>query len=147
MSQVYLDIKPQVNKYSKSIVKKTLFEFSLQIDLSYLLYLPKKWNILNLIFLIDDLSTPYCDNFSQDGTEMCRGRLDDFGTILSPAFRAATVFVGIAVIISIICIIAFILFFMCRYVHCIKIILHRWNTNNLAKLARGRNNVDPIQVF
>ena len=40
---------------------------------------------------------------------------DDFGTILSPAFRAATVFVGIAVIISIICIISFILFFMCRY--------------------------------
>lgn len=51
---------------------------------------------------------------SQDGAEICRGRLDDFGTILSPAFRAATVFVGIAVIISIICIIAFVLFFMCR---------------------------------
>ena len=53
-------------------------------------------------------------NFSQDGTDICRGRLDDFGTILSPAFRAATVFVGIAVIISILCIISFILFFMCR---------------------------------
>jgi len=51
---------------------------------------------------------------SQDGTEICRGRLDDFGTILSPAFRAATVFVGISVIISIICIISFVLFFMCR---------------------------------
>merc|ERR1712014_269296 len=51
---------------------------------------------------------------SQDGTDICRGRLDDFGTILSPAFRAATVFVGIAVIISILCIISFILFFMCR---------------------------------
>ena len=55
-------------------------------------------------------------NFSQDGTDICRGRLDDFGTILSPAFRAATVFVGIAVIISILCIISFILFFMCRLV-------------------------------
>ena len=56
-------------------------------------------------------------NFSQDGTEICRGRLDDFGTILSPAFRAATVFVGISVIISILCIISFVLFFMCRFVH------------------------------
>merc|ERR1712061_94461 len=26
---------------------------------------------------------------SQDGTEICRGRLDDFGTILSPAFHGA----------------------------------------------------------
>merc|ERR1711892_1037438 len=51
---------------------------------------------------------------SQDGREICRGRLDDFGTILSPAFRAATVFTGLAVIISILCIVAFVLFFMCR---------------------------------
>jgi len=51
---------------------------------------------------------------SQDGREICRGRLDDFGTILSPAFRAATVFTGLAVITSILCIIAFVLFFMCR---------------------------------
>ena len=63
----------------------------------------------------------FSDNFSQDGTEICRGRLDDFGTILSPAFRAATVFVGIAVIISIICIIAFVLFFMCRYISSITL--------------------------
>ena len=64
-------------------------------------------------FLSPELCILFC---SQDGTEICRGRLDDFGTILSPAFRAATVFVGIAVIISIITIIAFVLFFMCRYV-------------------------------
>jgi len=51
---------------------------------------------------------------SQDGREICRGRLDDFGTILSPAFRAATVFTGLAVIISILCVVAFVLFFMCR---------------------------------
>eukprot|EP00090_Calanus_glacialis_P015447 TRINITY_DN2438_c0_g1_i1.p1 TRINITY_DN2438_c0_g1~~TRINITY_DN2438_c0_g1_i1.p1 ORF type:complete len:287 (-),score=77.80 TRINITY_DN2438_c0_g1_i1:108-968(-) len=51
---------------------------------------------------------------SQDGREICRGRLDDFGTILSPAFRAATVFTGLAVIISILCVVALVLFFMCR---------------------------------
>ena len=69
--------------------------------------------------------------FSQDGTEICRGRLDDFGTILSPAFRAATVFVGISVIISIICIISFVLFFMCRY-HCIATI----NTSPLSVIHK-----------
>jgi len=51
---------------------------------------------------------------SQDGREICRGRLDDFSTILSPAFRAATVFTGLAVIIIILTVIAFVLFFMCR---------------------------------
>merc|ERR1711892_272631 len=51
---------------------------------------------------------------SQDGREICRGRLDDFGTILSPAFRAATVFTGLACIIAILCVVAFVLFFMCR---------------------------------
>ncbi|XP_023334885.1 sorting nexin lst-4 [Eurytemora carolleeae] len=50
---------------------------------------------------------------SQDGREICRGRLDDFSSILSPAFRAATVFVGIAVIIILICILAMVLFLMC----------------------------------
>ena len=64
-------------------------------------------------------------NFSQDGTEICRGRLDDFGTILSPAFRAATVFVGISVIISILCIISFVLFFMCRFFHLFNQHLHK----------------------
>lgn len=50
---------------------------------------------------------------SQDGREICRGRLDDFSSILSPAFRAATVFIGIAVIIILLCIVALVLFFMC----------------------------------
>jgi len=40
--------------------------------------------------------------------------LDEFSTVLSPAFRAATVFTGLAVIIIVLCIIAFVLFFMCR---------------------------------
>jgi len=51
---------------------------------------------------------------SQDGREICRGRLDDFETILSPAFRAATLFIGLAVIISLLCVVALVLFFMCR---------------------------------
>jgi len=51
---------------------------------------------------------------TQDNQRICRGRLDEFSTILSPAFRAATVFTGLAVIIIILCIIAFVLFFMCR---------------------------------
>ena len=71
---------------------------------------------LSVLFGLNTLEQSLTNlNFSQDGTDICRGRLDDFGTILSPAFRAATVFVGIAVIISILCIISFILFFMCRY--------------------------------
>jgi len=51
---------------------------------------------------------------NQDNQRICRGRLDEFSTILSPAFRAATVFTGLAAIIIIFCIIAFVLFFMCR---------------------------------
>ena len=54
------------------------------------------------------------NNFSQDGREICRGRLDDFGTILSPAFRAATVFTGLSAITGILCVVALVLFFMCR---------------------------------
>jgi len=50
---------------------------------------------------------------SHDGREICRGRLEDFSTILSPAFRAATVFVGLAVITIVLCILALVLFFMC----------------------------------
>lgn len=51
---------------------------------------------------------------SQDGSEICRGRLNDFSSILSPAFRAASVFVGLSVIIIVLCIVALILFFMCN---------------------------------
>jgi len=40
----------------------------------------------------------------------CVGRLDDFASILSPAFRAATVFVGISVIVAVIAVMAMILF-------------------------------------
>jgi len=50
----------------------------------------------------------------RDGRDMCHGRLDSFSSILSPAFRAATVFCGLANISSILAILAFLLFLMCR---------------------------------
>ncbi|CAG0881193.1 unnamed protein product [Darwinula stevensoni] len=52
---------------------------------------------------------------SHDGqTLACRGRLQDFASILSPAFRAATVFTGLSVLITFLCICAMLLFFFVR---------------------------------
>ncbi|XP_013778951.1 lipoma HMGIC fusion partner-like 3 protein [Limulus polyphemus] len=49
----------------------------------------------------------------QDGQDVaCEGRLDDFNTIASPAFRAATVFVGLSVIVILLCICCMLLFFV-----------------------------------
>jgi len=53
------------------------------------------------------------DSFSssQPAEEViCIGQLDNFASILSPAFRAATVFVGLAVIVGILSVIALLLF-------------------------------------
>ncbi|XP_013788133.2 lipoma HMGIC fusion partner-like 3 protein isoform X2 [Limulus polyphemus] len=48
----------------------------------------------------------------QDGQDVfCEGRLDDFNTITSSAFRAATVFVGLSVITIMLCISCMLLFF------------------------------------
>ena len=48
----------------------------------------------------------------QDGQDLiCDGRLDDFSTIATPAFRAATVFVGLSVVIIILCLLSMSLFF------------------------------------
>lgn len=41
---------------------------------------------------------------------ICRGRLDDFSSILNPAFRVATVFVGIAALVAILSVFGLILF-------------------------------------
>ena len=47
----------------------------------------------------------------QDGSDLvCAGNLNDFSTIISPAFRAATVFVGASVILILICVCSFALF-------------------------------------
>ena len=48
----------------------------------------------------------------QDGQDLiCEGRLDDFSTIQTPAFLAATVFMGLSVCISSLCVLAMVLFF------------------------------------
>lgn len=48
----------------------------------------------------------------QDGQDLlCEGRLDDFSTIATPAFRAATVFIGLSVVIILLCLCFMILFF------------------------------------
>lgn len=51
----------------------------------------------------------------EDGQEItCAGRLDDFGSIVAPAFRAATVFVGLSAVSIGLCICCMILFFVCH---------------------------------
>lgn len=48
----------------------------------------------------------------QDGQDLiCDGRLDDFGTIQTPAFRAATIFVGLSVCLSMLSVLTMVLFF------------------------------------
>lgn len=48
----------------------------------------------------------------QDGQDLlCEGRLDDFSSIQSPAFRAATVFIGLSVVVIFLCLCSFLLFF------------------------------------
>jgi len=41
---------------------------------------------------------------------ICRGRLDDFSSIINPAFRVATIFVGIAALVAILSVFGLILF-------------------------------------
>jgi hypothetical protein len=48
---------------------------------------------------------------SSGGGEDCQGRLDDLSTVASPAFRAATVFVGLSVILALLAICSMLLFF------------------------------------
>eukprot|EP00095_Tigriopus_kingsejongensis_P008767 maker-scaffold151_size306168-snap-gene-1.6 protein:Tk08767 transcript:maker-scaffold151_size306168-snap-gene-1.6-mRNA-1 annotation:"lipoma hmgic fusion partner-like 3 protein" len=61
----------------------------------------------------------FCTVLSSDGTSagasptesvVCIGEVTNFSSILSPAFRAATVFVGLSVIVILMCVLAFILF-------------------------------------
>lgn len=48
----------------------------------------------------------------QGGQEIiCKGQLEDFSTISNPAFRAATVFVGLSVVTILICICSMLFFF------------------------------------
>ena len=48
----------------------------------------------------------------QGGQEIiCKGQLEDFSTILNPAFRAATVFVGLSVVVILLCLCSMLFFF------------------------------------
>jgi len=48
----------------------------------------------------------------QGGQEIvCKGQLEDFSTISNPAFRAATVFVGLSVIVILLCVCSMLFFF------------------------------------
>ena len=48
------------------------------------------------------------------GSVLCIGDLNNFSSVLSPAFRAATVFVGLSVIVIVLCVLAFLLFLPMR---------------------------------
>ncbi|GFU09844.1 LHFPL tetraspan subfamily member 3 protein-like isoform X2 [Argiope bruennichi] len=49
----------------------------------------------------------------QDGQDViCEGKLTDFNSIPTPAFRAATVFIGLSVVIILLCICCMVLFFV-----------------------------------
>ncbi|KAJ3649962.1 hypothetical protein Zmor_021675 [Zophobas morio] len=52
--------------------------------------------------------------YAEETGEQCKGRLDDFMSIASSAFQAATVFVGLAVVSALLTICAMILFFFCH---------------------------------
>lgn len=51
---------------------------------------------------------------SRDGLDICRGELDNFSSLLSPAFRAATVFTGLSVLGTLLALLAWLLFCFCR---------------------------------
>ncbi len=47
---------------------------------------------------------------SSSASVICIGDLNNFASILSPAFRASTIFVGLSVIVLCVCVVAFLLF-------------------------------------
>jgi len=49
-----------------------------------------------------------------DGDVVCLGDVQDFASILSPAFRASTIFVGLSVLVLALCVVAFVLFCFMR---------------------------------
>ena len=60
--------------------------------------------------LASSTSTEGAEGASSSPSVLCLGELNNFGSILSPAFRASTVFVGLSVIVAVLCVIAFLLF-------------------------------------
>ncbi|KAF8771943.1 LHFPL tetraspan subfamily member 3 protein like [Argiope bruennichi] len=56
-----------------------------------------------------------CRQSIQDGQELvCHGRLDDFASIPSPAFKMATIFIGLSAVAIVLCILCMFLFFVCH---------------------------------
>ena len=53
----------------------------------------------------------YCELFSTENNLACSGRFDDFDSILSPAFKAASFFIGFSALIVLVCICCMLLFF------------------------------------
>ncbi|ESN91716.1 hypothetical protein HELRODRAFT_185197 [Helobdella robusta] len=53
----------------------------------------------------------YCELYNSGQNEICRGQFQDFTTILTPAFRASTFFIGVSILIIFLVIFLFILFF------------------------------------
>eukprot|EP00096_Caligus_rogercresseyi_P015281 TRINITY_DN772_c0_g3_i1.p1 TRINITY_DN772_c0_g3~~TRINITY_DN772_c0_g3_i1.p1 ORF type:complete len:300 (+),score=77.03 TRINITY_DN772_c0_g3_i1:130-1029(+) len=58
--------------------------------------------------------TMLSDQSSGEGSLVCKGRLDDFASILNPAFRTSTVFAGLSVIVTSLAVLAFLLFFFMK---------------------------------
>ena len=53
----------------------------------------------------------YCELY-QSGTSLyCTGRFDDFDTIISPYFKAASFFIGFSALLTLICVLCMLLFF------------------------------------
>ena len=50
----------------------------------------------------------------QGGKVLCIGEVNNFGSILSPAFRAASVFVGLSVLVMLLCVAMLITFLCCK---------------------------------
>eukprot|EP00092_Neocalanus_flemingeri_P010705 GFUD01011531.1.p1 GENE.GFUD01011531.1~~GFUD01011531.1.p1 ORF type:complete len:263 (+),score=47.73 GFUD01011531.1:363-1151(+) len=58
---------------------------------------------------------------SRDGRDICRGQLDMFSSLLSPAFQSATIFTGLSVLGCLLALLAWVLFCCCRSAEVFKV--------------------------
>jgi len=71
---------------------------------------PGHFGLWKYCFFVVGSSSSVIDGSLAEPTVKCMGSLVNFSSILSQAFRASTVFVGIAVLFSILCVVAMLLF-------------------------------------
>jgi len=71
---------------------------------------PGHFGLWKYCFFVVGSSSSVIDGIVSEPTLKCMGSLVNFSSILSQAFRASTVFVGIAVLFSILCVVAMLLF-------------------------------------